>query len=551
MNLPTCTSQTQQSASSIVTLQSRLKSQSTPRVAKRGNVIYIQDAPWPVDFSVFQKGNRHNQQVHQLTRYLASVCQPEWSASDFIAVATKQSLRELQEVVTPRSKEEITRDAKSVALWCYEQHQLGKFRRPCWGEYTGECRKAGLTNPSMELSKRQSIGAEYGNRKRRTATLEKLRKLIQEYGLPKSKAQLAEWSGLHINTIYRHWNSLNCGTLPSALDMNSGERGGERTRQIVGQFTGQSILKREPTKETNTHLCEELRDDAKMSIFSEAVGDRRSPGDQDEVLVDTKPNVFEISVFAATRSKHSERLPLDWRQLGELLMWCASNIRPESKEEQSGMVLAVMDDDRKGRKKVNMKRDSNILALDFDEPRQSLEQVVERLTKKGLAAVGYHTFSSRSGQEKYRVIIPVNAPLGKREERIRWSKVVGRFLQEQPDLSCCDPTRLHYLPSNGVKVLQGQGEGALSVGQPASVKTEAVWYIQLAQNLVKKQRQHWADFRAERAQKKRSAERYLFEVIYGGDEERIREYRMAKRVGWDMIEIVREYEGVGELSFCA
>lgn len=279
------------------------------------------------------------------------------------------------------------------------------------------------------------------------------------------------------------------------------------------------------------------------------MGDRRSPGDQDEVLVDTKPNVFEISVFAATRSKHSEYLPLDWRQLGELLMWCASNIKPESKEEQSGMVLAVMDDDRKGRKKVNMMRDSNILALDFDEPRQSLEQVVERLTKKGLAAVGYHTFSSKPDQEKYRIIIPVNAPLGKREERIRWSKVVGRFLQEQPDLSCCDPTRLHYLPSNDVKVIQGQGESALSVGELTSVKTEAVWYIQLAQNVIKRQRQEWADYRAERAQKKRSAERYLFEVIYGGDEERIREYRMAKRVGWDMIEIVREYEGVEEPLF--
>ena len=229
----------------------------------------------------------------------------------------------------------------------------------------------------------------------------------------------------------------------------------------------------------------------------------------------------------------------------------SSDLKPNAKENQSGMILAVLEDDRKGRKKVNMMRGSNMLALGFDEPQQSLDQVIDRLTKHGLAAIGYHTFSSRSDREKFRIVLPSNAPLGGREERIRWTKSVGQFLQEQPDLSCVDPTRLHYLPSNDVKVIQGQGEGALFVGEPTSVNAEAVWHVELAQKLIKKQRREWTDYRSERAQNKRSAEQYLFEVVYAGDEDRIRRYEMAKRVGWDMIEIVQEYEGSEDLSFCA
>lgn len=119
----------------------------------------------------------------------------------------------------------------------------------------------------------------------------------------------------------------------------------------------------------------------------------------------------------------------------------------------------------------------NAMVLDFDSG-ESIDDIVVKLNPLGFW--GHTTHSHTDEHPKFRIIIPMTAPVKAEEWRGFWSAFIAD-LRLTNDKSCCDPARIYYKPSHRVGAVFGEYYDFGEYGMP--IDTDL--YLEIARRAKK------------------------------------------------------------------
>jgi hypothetical protein len=146
---------------------------------------------------------------------------------------------------------------------------------------------------------------------------------------------------------------------------------------------------------------------------------------------------FVISLGRNASDAYPQRTQCTW---SEFVAWLYQHPRHTGQKDGSYVVLA---DFNGGRRALDSLIASYGVPLDFDNGQ--VDEAVIRAAMNGYAFVAYTTASHKPGAERWRLFVPVAAPMTAAEHYSTWQMLSDAF-PGGADRAAKDPTRLSYLP---------------------------------------------------------------------------------------------------------